>query len=273
MRVASLTCSNTEIVCALGMSHVLVAVDDHSDHPEEVVSKLPRLGPDLSIDVDALEELQPDITLASLTVPGHEKVVEEIRAKGLEYMAPDPRCIGDIYRDIRDISKALGVSSRGEALIQWMQRGLETSSVDHEESLTDTAVTDKAVRELAPVLVEWWPKPVFIPARHSWINEMLHIAGGVNPWKDAPGHSMEVETESVLAHNPEVVIISWCGVDPAKYNPEKVIQRNGWAEVRAVRDRSVFCVAESYLGRPGPRIVEGVRRLRIAIRAARRGSS
>jgi len=245
MRVASLTCSNTEIVCALGMSHVLVAVDDHSDHPEEVVSKLPRLGPDLSIDVDALEELQPDITLASLTVPGHEKVVEEIRAKGLEYMAPDPRCIGDIYRDIRDISKALGVSSRGEALIQWMQRGLETSPVD----------------------------PVFIPARHSWINEMLHIAGGVNPWKDAPGHSMEVETESVLAHNPEVVIISWCGVDPAKYNPEKVIQRNGWAEVRAVRDRSVFCVAESYLGRPGPRIVEGVRRLRIAIRAARRGSS
>ena len=76
-------------------------------------------------------------------------------------MAPDPRCIGDIYRDIRDISKALGVSSRGEALIQWMQRGLETSSVDHEESLTDTAVTDKAVKELAPVLVEWWPQARF----------------------------------------------------------------------------------------------------------------
>ena len=39
-RVVALTCSNTEIVCALGCAEMLVAVDDHSDFPAEVVRAL-----------------------------------------------------------------------------------------------------------------------------------------------------------------------------------------------------------------------------------------
>ena len=59
MRIVSLACSNTEIVHALGCAAMLVGVDDHSDWPEEVVGPLPRLGPDLDIDVDAVAALQP----------------------------------------------------------------------------------------------------------------------------------------------------------------------------------------------------------------------
>ena len=49
MRLVSLTCSNTEIVCALGCADLLVGVDDHSDYPEEVVATLPRVGKDLNV--------------------------------------------------------------------------------------------------------------------------------------------------------------------------------------------------------------------------------
>src|SRR5688572_467497 len=112
MRVVSLACSNTEIVCALGLGHTLVGVDDHSDHPPEVVEPLPRLGPDLSIDVDRVLALRPDVVLASLTLPGHERVVERIAAAGLPHVAPDPQSLADVYRDIRDIGALLGVPSR-----------------------------------------------------------------------------------------------------------------------------------------------------------------
>ena len=80
MKIASLTCSNTEIVCALGRADWLVGVDNHSDHPADILSGLPRLGPDLGIDVEKLASLAPDLVLASLTVPGHEKVVEAVAA-------------------------------------------------------------------------------------------------------------------------------------------------------------------------------------------------
>ena len=62
MRVVSLTCSNTEIVCALGASDLLVGVDDHSDFPEDVVARLARVGPDLTVDAKAVAEyLKPAI--------------------------------------------------------------------------------------------------------------------------------------------------------------------------------------------------------------------
>jgi hypothetical protein len=44
VRVVSLACSNTEIVCALGCEHLLVGVDDHSDVPTVVVGRLPRVA-------------------------------------------------------------------------------------------------------------------------------------------------------------------------------------------------------------------------------------
>jgi iron complex transport system substrate-binding protein len=79
LRIVSLTCSNTEIVCGLGCAHMLVGVDDHSDHPAEVVASLPRVGPDLQIDVERVASLRPDLVLASLTVPGHEQVVASLQ--------------------------------------------------------------------------------------------------------------------------------------------------------------------------------------------------
>src|SRR3546814_14977175 len=75
MRVVSHTCSNTEIVCALGAQDLLIAVDNDSDYPPDVVSKLVPLGRDLQLDVDAALALKPDLVLTSLTVPGHERIV------------------------------------------------------------------------------------------------------------------------------------------------------------------------------------------------------
>ena len=109
VRVVSLACSNTEIVCALGCADLLVGVDDHSDYPTDVVARLPRVGPDLTPDVEQVAALEPDLVLATLTVPGHERVVAQLEAAGLPYIAPEPVSLDDVYRDIRDIGDRLGV--------------------------------------------------------------------------------------------------------------------------------------------------------------------
>lgn len=54
IRIFSHTCSNTEIVCALGLGDWLVGVDDDSDYPPEVVDALPKAGRDLDLQVDAV---------------------------------------------------------------------------------------------------------------------------------------------------------------------------------------------------------------------------
>src|SRR5690606_21283604 len=125
MRVVSLACSNTEIVHALGCAHRLVGVDDHSDFPEPTLAGLPRLGPDLAPDLDRVEALRPDLVLASLTVPGHERVVEALARRGLPFVAPEPISLEHVYRDVALIARLLGVPERGDAVIARMRAELD----------------------------------------------------------------------------------------------------------------------------------------------------
>lgn len=247
MRVVSLACSNTEIVCALGLSHLLVGVDDHSDHPPGVVSRLPRVGPDLGIDVERVSALRPDLVLASLTVPGHERVVESLERAKLPFVAPEPTRLADVYRDILGIAELLGHRPRGEALVADMRLVLEAPAPQ---------------RARPPrVLVEWWPKPVIVPGRASWVSDLLRAVGALNPFEDRDEKSTPISDGEAVEASPDAVVISWCGVRTENYRPEIVRRRPAWQVTPALQSGRVFAVAEAHLGRPGPRLVEGYREL------------
>jgi iron complex transport system substrate-binding protein len=249
MRIVSLTCSNTEIVCALGAADLLVGVDDHSDYPEHVVARLPRVGPDLGIDVAKVSALAPDLVLASLTVPGHERVVAELAAAGLPFIAPAPTRLEHVYRDVREIGERIGRAARAEVLARELEDELGVS----------------ATPSGSKVLVEWWPKPVIVPGRDSWASDLIARAGGIGALAHEPVKSRPISDDEARALDPDAIVIAWCGVPFDKYRPDVVYRRPAWQDVRALRRRQVHCISEAYLGRPGPRLVEGLRALRAII--------
>ena len=251
MRVVSLACSNTEIVHALGCDELLVGVDDHSDFPEELLARLPRVGPDLTPDLDRVAALEPDLVLATLTVPGHERVVEELAARGLPFIAPEPVSVVDVYADVRLIADKLGVPERGERLIAEMRSELDAG-----------AAAGPAYASAPSILVQWWPKPVIAPGRLSWVDDVLRAAGARNPLGAEDVKSRPLADEEVRALAPDAFVIAWCGVHPDKYRPDVIYRNPAWTDLPALREGRVFCVPEAYLGRPGPRLVDGVRALR-----------
>ncbi|MCZ6803043.1 MAG: ABC transporter substrate-binding protein [Proteobacteria bacterium] len=246
MRIISLTCSNTEIVCALDCSHYLIAVDDHSDYPKDVVSALPRVGPDLGIDIEKVNALQPDLVLASLTVPGHEKIIEGLDNAGLNYLAPEPTSLQDIYEDIYTIADAIGAKAKAEQIVANMR---------HEISPVNNNIKPS-------ILVQWWPKPVISPGKLSWVNGLMVAAGAHNPLIDRDVKSSPLEDKEVAELNPEAIAISWCGVKPEKYRPEVIYRNEAWQGLDAIINRRVYCIPEAYLGRPSPRVIDGYRALR-----------
>jgi iron complex transport system substrate-binding protein len=246
MRIVAHTCSNTEIVCALGCAHLLVGVDEDSDFPPEVVAPLPKLGRDLSLDVAAVQALKPDLVLTSLTLPGHEKIVASLEAAGLRNLVCAPLRLAEVYTDIERIAAALSVPERGRQLIADMRN----------------AMPPVARVQRPAVHVEWWPKPVIAPARQSWVTDLIELAGGTNPYATADTKSVQVTPADAQA---DIAVIAWCGVPEQKYRLDVVLEREGWEAVPAVRERNVYPVSEAYLGRPGPRLVEGYRRLRALI--------
>ncbi|SFF61169.1 iron complex transport system substrate-binding protein [Fontimonas thermophila] len=247
VRVVSHTCSNTEIVCALGCADRLVAIDSDSDFPPEIVAGLPKLGRDLDIDVGAVAALRPDLVLTSLTVPGHERIVTTLQALGLPCLVIDPQSLDDVFASIRTIAGALGVPERGERLVREMDAAMPALSVP---------------ADAPPLLVEWWPKPVIGAARRSWVHDLIERAGGRNALAAFDAKSVTVDTDALAAVAPNAIVMSWCGVRPEKYRAEVVLRRAGWQDVPAVRHGRVYGVSEAFLGRPGPRLVEGYRALR-----------
>ena len=250
MRIVAHTCSNTEIVCALGRGDWLVGVDDHSDYPPELVEKVEKVGPDLDIDVDRIRQLAPDLVITSLTVPGHERCLARLEAAGLPCLVTRPHSLADVAADVRRIGAAIGAAELAATLAARIDACLERP-----------ALNERPV----PVLVEWWPKPVIAPGARSWVNQMLELAGGFNPWADQDRESLEISTAMAVAAAPELIVMSWCGVREDKYRPHIVTRRAGWEDIPAVRHRHIVPISEAWLGRPGPRLIEGIERLRLAI--------
>lgn len=254
-RVVSTVCSNTEIVHALGCSHLLVGVDDHSDWPPEVVGPLPRVGPELGVDAERVARLEPDLVLASLSVPGHERVVDSLSRRGLPCVVTDPIGLEDVFTDILHIAALLGVPSRGERLVAELRGELSRLA--------------RPAQGGPRVLVEWWPKPVIAPGRQSWVTQMIALAGGENPLTARDVRSAPLTDSEVVALDPDAVVIAWCGVPFRRYRPEVVRRRQGWSGLRCVGPGRIHAISEEFLGRPGPRLVEGVRQLRSVVDACR----
>ncbi len=235
VRLASLTCSNTEILAALGLAGQLVAVDSHSDAPEAAHAE--RLGPDLNIDVARLAALAPDLTLTSLSVPGMERVLADVRAAGLPHLNLDPVTLEDVYADIRAVGEALGQRARAGQVVADMRAELAALRVPGA----------RAPR----VVVEWWPRPVIVAGAQSWVNDLLRALGAVNAFEGLERRSAPVTLDDLRAARADLHVIAWCGVK--KLRPEV-------AEARGL-GAPVVCIPESGLGRPGPRLLEGARAL------------
>jgi iron complex transport system substrate-binding protein len=255
-RLITLAPSNAEIVDALGCFDRVVACEDSSDEPAEV-ARCERLGPDLAPDLDRVAALAPDLVVSSLTVPGMERIVTGLRARGVAQIVSAPRRFADVLADLERIGAALGVESRAVGVVAELRAEVER-----------LVATRPAIP--ARVYLEWWPRPMFTPGCDCYSNEIIALAGGTNVFGDRTGSSLEIDAADLRAADPDVCFVSWCGVAEDKLDPENLVRREGLAELRAVRAGRVYKLDERYSGRPGPRLLEAARRMRAAIVSATR---
>ncbi|MCR9166121.1 MAG: helical backbone metal receptor [Nannocystaceae bacterium] len=251
-RVITLAPSNAEVVDALGAFERVIACEDSSDHPPAVAS-VERLGPDLGPNLDRVAELAPDLVLSSLSVPGMERVVTGLAVRGVPQLVLAPRSLADVRADIRRAAQALGLGEIGEAVAGDMEA-------------QEAALRAACSGEPTPVYLEWWPKPMFTPGQDCYSNELISLAGGRNVFGDRPGSSLEVQAAEVVAADPAVCFVSWCGVAHDKLDPRNLIERPGFEALPAALQGRVYRLDEAFSGRPGPRMLEAARRMAAAIR-------
>ena len=245
-RVVTLCPSNAEMVAALGCFDRVIACEDSSDWPAEV-SRCERLGPDLAPDLERVAALRPDLAVSSLSVPGMERVVTGLRARGVPLVVLAPRSVDDVIVELRALGGRLGVPEAAARVAEGMEAERR-------------ALRARRPAGAVPVYLEWWPRPMFSPAAECYSNELIALAGGRNVFADRPGASVEVSPEEVVRAAPAICFVSWCGVAAANLR-----RRPGLEGLEAARAGRVYPLDEAFSGRPGPRMLEAARIMAAAI--------
>ncbi|RLQ96517.1 cobalamin-binding protein [Falsibacillus albus] len=246
MRLISICPSNTEIIAYLGLTSSLVGIDDFSDWPLSI-QHLPKLGPDLSIRMDDLEKLQPDLVLASLSVPGMEKNIEELKKRGIPHIVLNPQSLEDILNDIRLVGQLCNVENKALEVVDDFKRTIE-----------ECKNACRSVHYKPTLYWEWWPKPVFTPGRINWLTEVSKLAGGLNLFSDVELASIQTDWDDVFQRNPDHICLAWVGVAQNKVNTALVRRRPNWDRLEAVKKKHIHVLEEALYCRPSPRLLEGI---------------
>ena len=175
-RIVSLCPSNTDIVGWFKCEKKLVAVDNGSDW-KNLDPNIVRLGPEMFIDIDLLKQSNPDLVLASLSVPGMERTIMNLLQMNIPMMVFAPQTIGEIQENMISISQMLNKESM---LFPWD---------DMATLFTET------LENIPPISIylEWWPKPLYTPGRLCWSNEIFKYAGGFNIFGNETVQSLKVK--------------------------------------------------------------------------------
>ncbi|TMW73440.1 cobalamin-binding protein [Alteribacter natronophilus] len=250
MKLISICPSSTEFLAYLGLTDSIVAVDDFSDWPEGIKT-LPRLGPDLSIDMDRLEAYKPDLVLASLSVPGMEKNVRALEERRIPHIVvPDPENLAGISGIIRFVAGKTGVSQKGDLLAE-----------AYDNTLSQYKEISRSIASKKSIYWEWWPKPVFTPGRKNWLTELSEVAGGRNVFAEKDVKSVQTDWETVRNYNPDIIALVWTGVRQERINLKTVERRPGWGGMKALRNNQIHVLDEPLYCRPSPRLLEGLVKL------------
>ncbi len=237
-RIISLAPSITEILFALGLDDRIAGISDADDYPPDRIKGKPRIG-GVQVNVEMLVGLRPDLILGMLSLQRGQ--LERLVALRLPVVAVDARSLPDVYAQVTLIGRLTGREDAARRLTAQMQ--------------TEAQAVSSAVRGSRPprVYVEIWGDPPTAAGGDTFVDDLLRRAGGRNIFSDVAGWP-QVAGETVIALNPEVIILTYAG-------RSQVLQRPGWADVAGVRSHRVVEVPSALVSRPGPRLILGLERL------------
>ncbi|HXG40565.1 MAG TPA: ABC transporter substrate-binding protein [Candidatus Limnocylindrales bacterium] len=248
-RIVSLTPATTEILFALGAGDRVVATTDFDDYPPEAVP-LPDVATYTSVDVEKIVGLDADLVIAGGNNFNDPDALARLRSLGIPVLvvyAPD---IATVLRDIELIGRAVGRAAEAATLVAWMRAEFERVAV-----ATAGLPKPRVFYELDATT------DIYGPADDSFLEEMIRLAGG-DPLTTGSPTVFSIPLEKLVAADPEVIVLG-----DANYGvtPEQVAARPGWGSMTAVKRMAIRPVDDIVVTRPGPRLVEGLRALALAI--------
>jgi len=250
-----------EAMRILGVEDKIVAVSDsiiESSKQFPMLSKKPSIGSGLRPCVETIVSFKPDVVFAWVRRPDPKVLQEdELEAAGIKVIRLDLYRPKTLLKEMKILGEEFNKKAELEAYIDWH---------DNYINLIKSRVATISEEDRVRVFIESDgvgknPGTRRAMGGRSGIQELVTIAGGINIAADyIPKTSGDVETEWILAQNPDVIIgreMRRAGGfetdDPADMREHylEIKELPGFAEkVKAVIDNRVYIISSDIVGGP-----------------------
>ncbi|MBD2362377.1 cobalamin-binding protein [Anabaena minutissima FACHB-250] len=279
IRIISLIPSGTEILAALGLTDAIVGRSHECDYPPEIVdrpictqarldSNIPSnqihnqindlLQSALSIyqvKIDILEKLQPTHILTqdqckvcAVSLNEVEKAVAELTQSTPQIISLQPNLLEDVWNDIERVAHIFDVDA-----VQVLE------NLEARVKICQKKIQGLSLTELPTVACIEWTDPLMVAA--NWIPELVNLAGGQSLFCVTGQPSPNLQWETLLVSNPDIIIFMPCGFDLNRTRQEAqlITQNPDWQKLHATKSGRVYITdGNAFFNRPGPRLVDSL---------------
>lgn len=223
--------SLAQTVIHLGAGDKIIAIDQSTAHADmDIEPGLPAFDT-LTPNIEQIASLKPDLVLASnLSGAGGENPFTQLTNMGIcVAIIPTSDSIEGIKEDISFLAQLLGEQEQGEQIISDMNQ-----TITQIQTIAQTIPEE----ERKTVYFEIAENPSYSFGRNVFLNEFIELIGATNVLAANTGW-MPVEQEYAIASNPDIILTN------VNYGPDpinSILNRSGWANVNAVKNREVYYI-------------------------------
>lgn len=247
-RIISMVPSISEMLGALPLQSKVVAVDYYTNYPA-ALAKLPKISDaNATYSIEQIIALHPDLVLTygndtktydSQLANVHIPVVN-LPAGGLTLT----------LREILTVGRLTFTQNAASTLVSQLQQQI---------SQVKAAVAGTRAPKVMIEADDSVPGKPFVFGGGSFGDELIQDANGVNVFHSntSGGGFPQVTDEAVISANPQFLILT---EDPSfGGSVNAVYRRPNWGSIDALKQHEVLRINSNLIGRPGPRLVEGLR--------------
>ena len=238
-RIVCLTEETAEILYDLGAEDLIVGISGYTVRPKRARKEKPKVSAFITAKIDKILDLKPDLVLGFSDL--QSEICSTLINEGINVLCFNQRSISEILNVIEFIGRIVNLQEKTEKYLK-----------DINSNLDNIRLSSKNLKNNPKVFFEEWDDPIITGI--EWVSELVEIAGGIDIFKN---HSSKPNakdriiknSDEVVNANPDIIFASWCG---KKLNKDKIINRNNWHMINAVKNNDIYEIKSPLILQPGP---------------------
>ena len=242
-RIVSLAPSATESLYELGTDKELIA---NTVYCSDGKYEKEKIGTVTEPNIEKIVSLKPDLIVA-VKEGNYKSVVDKMRRLKLNvYVMETYSNFEDICSNFQKLADYLGKSEEAKNIIEDVKKEISQLSGKQEN------------KNKLKIFWEVGANPIFTVGNKSFVNEYNKYIDGINIFEDISMRYPNVNVESVIEKNPDVIML----VNMGDVSDTEIVKWNKYKNITAVKNNRIYLLEADDIFTPTPKkFLNGIKKI------------